>query len=363
MANFATKHGEAFAQRLMEDYIAHSCAMEVTNQDFEGELTAVGDTVNINSIDTADWASFDGTDFSWDTPTEYPCKMIADQAYAIHFKIGSWDRLKSWIKNPEGTLLERQARKLKVKVDKDVFGLYSDVAAGNWIGTSYATGTVAVDATTGAVTGTNTTFTSAMVGKPFKAAGHTKWYRVKAYTSATSITIEDDLDDVASAYTGGAISSGATYEIQANTSVQLSSSTVLTNLVKIKTIMDENDVPEENRAAVLPPEIANMIINSPELDKGSMTPEEFRRLKLKGMIGEYVGIKVYKSNCLSGNDSDGFYALGIQKDWLTFGMALQESSIVELEKNFGYGYKGLAIWGRKVADVRRKAGVVLYCKA
>lgn len=363
MANYATKHGEAFAQRLMEDYLAHSCAMEVTNQDYEGELTAVGDTVNINSIDTADWASFDGSDFTWDTPTEYPCKMVADQAYAIHFKIGSWDRLKSWIVNPQGTLLERQARKLKVKIDKDVFSLYTDVAAGNWIGTSYATGTVAVDATTGAVTGTSTTFTSAMVGKPFKAAGHTKWYRIKSYTSATSITIENDADDVASAYDGGAITAGATYEIQANTAVQLTSATVLTHLVEIKNKMDENDVPEENRAVVLPPVIANMIINSSELDKGSMTPQVFNELKIKGMIGEYVGLKVYKNNNLTGNSTDGFYALGIQKDWMTFGMGLNESSVVELEKNFGFGYKGLAIWGRKVADVRRKAGVVLYCKA
>ena len=136
MANFATTAGEAFAQRLMEDYIAKSCAMEVTNQDYEGELTAVGNTVNINSIDTADWAVFNGSDFNWDTPTEFPCKMVADQVYAIHFKIGSLDRLKSWIKKPEGTLLQRSADKLKVKVDSDIFSLYGDVAAGNWIGTS-----------------------------------------------------------------------------------------------------------------------------------------------------------------------------------------------------------------------------------
>lgn len=70
---------------------------------------------------------------------------------------------------------------------------------------NYSTGTVTVTAVTGAVAGSGTTFTSAMVGKGFKADGHTTWYRVKSFAVATSIVIEDDKDDVTSAYTGGAI--------------------------------------------------------------------------------------------------------------------------------------------------------------
>ena len=201
-----------------------------------------------------------------------------------------------------------------------------------------------------------------MVGKPFKAAGHTTWYRVKSYASATSIVIEDDKDDITSAYTGGKIDATAAYEIQANTALTLTAATVLTNLVAIKTKLDENDVPETGRKVVLPPSVANLIINSSELDKGSLPADVFKALKIKGYIGEYVGLQIYSSNQLTGDASTGFYALGMHTDWMTMGIALNESSVVELEKNFGYGYKGLAVWGRKVADVRRKAGVVLFCK-
>ena len=68
--NYGSKHGESFALKLMEGYLATSCAEEVTNKDYEGELTAVGNTVNINSIETEDWKKFTGADFVYTTPTE-----------------------------------------------------------------------------------------------------------------------------------------------------------------------------------------------------------------------------------------------------------------------------------------------------
>lgn len=360
--NYGSKHGESFALKLMEGYLATSCAEEVTNKDYEGELTAVGNTVNINSIETDDWKKFTGADFVYTTPTEYPSRMVADQSYAIHFKIGTLDRLQSWIKNPEGTLIQRSYRKLKNLIDKDVFSHYTDVAAGNWIGVDYKTGTVAVAAGTGVVTGSGTAFTSDMVGKPFKAVGHSKWYRIKAYTSPTSITIENDADDVASAYDGGAISAGAGFTIQAHTPITLTKDNIFSTLVQMQTILDINNVPAEDRNAVLPPEAANLLITSTELDRGSLPPEEFVRLKKKGLKREYTGFNIYSNNNMTKDHGGATFALGIQKDWMTFGMALTESDVVDLQNNFGKGYKGLAVWGRKVADLRRKAGVVLYCK-
>ena len=84
-------------------------------------------------------AGHDCDDLTWlarrivyTTPTEYPSQMVADQSYAIFFKIGTLDRLQSWIKNPEGTLIQRNYRKLKDLIDRDIFSHYTDVAAGNW---------------------------------------------------------------------------------------------------------------------------------------------------------------------------------------------------------------------------------------
>lgn len=53
----------------------------------------------------------------------------------------------------------------------------------------YDTGTVAITEGSGTVTGTGTTFTSAMVGRKFRASNGQGIYDITGYTSATSITI------------------------------------------------------------------------------------------------------------------------------------------------------------------------------
>lgn len=134
-------------------------------------------------------------------------------------------------------------------IDAYILGLYTDVASGNRVGTDYTTGTVAVAATTGVVTGTGTTFTSAMVGTGFKAAGHSQWYHIKTYTSATEITIEDDKDDETSSYTGGAISAGATYTIEAATAVTVAAARYLRLHCKYPNQTEQSQGAEERQMA------------------------------------------------------------------------------------------------------------------
>ena len=53
----------------------------------------------------------------------------------------------------------------------------------------YTTGTVAITNGGTAVTGSGTTFTAAMVGRWLKPTTDGNWYKISAYTSATSITL------------------------------------------------------------------------------------------------------------------------------------------------------------------------------
>jgi hypothetical protein len=182
---------------------------------------------------------------------------------------------------------------MKQIIDGFVLGLYGDVAAGNRDGTSYTTGTVTVDVTTGVVTGSATTFASTMVGKGFKALGHTSWYRVKSFSSTTSIVIEDDKDDATSAYTGGAIAGGATYEIQANTAVQVTASTIFTRVTALATFLTNNEIPESDRWLVLPASIAALVRQSTEwVGVGS---EGGREAVQNGKLpGKFAGFDIYE---------------------------------------------------------------------
>lgn len=68
---------------------------------------------------------------------------------------------------------------------------------------NYSTGTITTLANGGvAVTGSGTTFTSAMVGRYFKIDSDGAWYKILSYSSATSITL-------ASKYQGVSISAGS----------------------------------------------------------------------------------------------------------------------------------------------------------
>lgn len=355
MADYASTLNTLFSQKLIQKTFDKSIARQITNQDYEGEVKDKTSVLKILSLNLGEWANYTGS-LTYANPTETVATLTTDQEKSITFQIRDISKFKSWIKDPKSPVLEQQAAKLGKLWDTFVLGLYADAAAGNWYGTSYTAGTVAVAATTGVVTGSATTFASGMVGKPFKAAGHTKWYRVKSYSSTTEIVIEDDSDDTASAYTGGAISGGAAYEIQANTVLTIDGSTnkVSTMLMTLKQLMDEKDgVPAEGRFCVLPP-VGHTSILKDTTFKYDIQSSQEEMLK-NGYLGMAFGFKLYMSNDLTGDNTSGFHVLAGHVGGITFAEGLSQGpESLRLEGDFADGYRELRIYGAKVADERRK---------
>src|ERR1019366_4126945 len=154
-----------------------------------------------------------------------------------YFQVKNINQLESWIKEPQGTVIEQLGKRLKEKVDNFVLSKYAKVAAGQYVGTDYTAGTVTVTTGNGAVVGSRTTFTPGMVGRAFQAAGMTSWYRVATFTDTPHITIVDDNDggDVSGTYSGGTIAGGTTYTIQAATPIALTATTVDAQIIKLRT--------------------------------------------------------------------------------------------------------------------------------
>lgn len=356
---YATKLAEAFSAKLLEQIYARALFPEITNTDYSGEVQQ-GSKVNIPALARLSEKTYTGANLTADDLEEIVAVLTVDQAKSFYFKVKTIDEYKSFIKDPKNKTINQRANERKKNVDTFVLNFYGDVAAGNRVGTNYTTGTVAIDAS-GNVTGTGTTFTSAMVGKGFKATGHTKWYRVKTYTSATAIVIEDDLDDTLSAYTGGAIAAGASYVIEADTPITLTTSNVLEKLLELKQKLDDNEVPDENRFLVIPSVIENIIVRGSGVVLS--IPAYYEDLVQKGFITELVGFKLFRSTRLSGNNTNGYHCIGGTPDWLTFADKVLEAGIEEdLIGNFGAAFKDLYVYGGKVADERRKFGVELFAK-
>lgn len=359
---YATKLAEGFSKKLIEIIYENAPIDEIVNRDYKGEIDEVGSKLNILTIQKILEKDYTGNNLSPDDITESNAQLIIDQQKSFYWREKTIDKWKSYIKNPKDTILQQTANERKKNMMKFLLGFYADAAAGNHYGADYTTGTVTIDSA-GNVTGSGTTFTSAMVGKPFKATGHSKWYRVKTYSSATAIVIENDSDDETSSYDGGAISGGASYTVQAATVKTIDNSSVkfLDMVLALKQCLDEAEVPDEDRYLFLPPAAFTSMAKDTSIKLA--VESAYSELVTKGYKGEIEGFKVFKVNRVSGDNTNGFHILAGHKWFLTFAdKALEVGMEEDLQGNFGSAYKDLFVYGAKVTDERRKFGAHAFVK-
>lgn len=355
---YSTTIAEGFSQRLMKEMYERNLADFIVNRDYEGEINGVGSKLNILNFARISEKTYANAALSADSLYENNAVLTIDQYKSFYWKEKTLARWLSYIKNPHSTVVDQKSDERSKNMDEFILGFYGDVGAGNRVGTDYTTGTVTVTATTGAVVGVGTTFTESMVGRGFKADGHTKWYRVKTYTSATEIVIEDDSDDNTSAYTGGAIAGGSTYTIEAATPLAITSANLLQYFAALKMKLDSAEryglsaVPESGRWLVVPPEFENLIVRATGV--ALHVPEVFTELVKKGYLGRFLGFDVFRTNRLTGDNTNGWRVLAGHKNWMTFAEKLLEADIEEdLIGDFGSAYKDLFVYGGKVTDARR----------
>lgn len=358
MANLGVNYGEKFAKGSMKRFKQRAVAPMITNDKYEGEIKGGGaDRVNILTYGVPEISNYDGSDFTFDTVTEVEGTMIIDQLKLWKFQILDWDRFKTYANDASSVEMQNAGDQLERVIDAYVLGFYAD--AGRRVATDYVTGTVAVDVS-GNVTGNGTTFTSAMAttAAKFKAVGHSKWYRVKTFTNATSIVIENDEDDVASHYDGGVLTAGKAFEIEGYAKKQITKDTIDGFVLEAKEQLDASFVPATERFLVVPSKIHSILLQSGQLTP--YTPSAFEDVVKLGIVGMYRGFKVISNEQVSGNNSDGYHCVAGHPSAITFAMAMTKSEIVNREANFGKGYKGLTCYGAKVLDVRRTALVDLW---
>lgn len=357
---YSTEKLVKFSNRLLKQVYEKAVFDSIVNRDYEGEVKGEASIVKIPSLARLSWSDYSGS-VSYNDINEIVATFTLDQKKMNAFKVKDVAKFEAFIKDPKGTVMEQLVDEFKKMVDTYVLSFWPDVAAGQWYGTDYTTGTVAITATTGAVVGTGTTFTAAMVGKPFKATGHTQWYRVATFTDATHITIQDDVDDVASQYTGGTIGAGATYTIQANTPKTIDNSSVkfLDMALELKRYLDEAEVPADNRWMVVPPRGEQSMLKDSSIKIS--VPAAFESMIQKGYLTQLLDMSVFRSNRVAGDNTNGFHVLAGHTMWLTFADGLaQAPEEMRLEGDFATAYRELRIYAGKVADERRKFAAHAY---
>lgn len=358
MSARGTTIAQGFSQKLMLALYDNNILGEITNTDYQGEINDIGSLLNIMDFDKIAERDYANTTMSApDNLTENNGQLVIDKKKNFYWKERDYDNWVSYIKNPHPTIVTQTANERSRNMDLYVLSKYDKVGAGNRVGTDVTGGTVSID-TAGVVTGSGTAFTAAMVGRGFKATGHTKFYRVKTYSSSTSIVIEDDLDDIATAYTGGVIS-GATYRVEAVTAVNLTVSNILQYIGALKLKLDlaekngYHSVPGEDRWLIVPPEFEDLVTNG-AAGIQLHVPEVYDELVKKGLLTMLKGFKVIVSNRLTGDNTNGYRILAGHPSWQTFAEKVITARLEEdLIGDFGIAYKDLFVYGSKVKDARR----------
>lgn len=355
-----TNYGEKYGRNSLKLYFETAISPKITNKKWQGELSGgKGDRVNILTYGFNQWAAYTGADITFNHVDEIEGTLILDQKRNNSFQIQDWDRFKTYATDVESTELANVAELLKQEIDAFNLGFYTE--AGSAVGTDYDTGTIAVVVTTGAVTGTGTTFTADMVGQPMTIAGVDGVFKIATRTSNTAITIVDMEDS--SQYTGGTVTASTSYEIEGTGALALTASNIDDTILEAKEKLDRKSVngdfcPKKNRWLVVPSKVETILLKSDQLTP--YTPSAYEDVTKLGIIGMYRGFKVYVSEEVSGDSTNGFHCLAGHEMGITHAFVQIASETTRIESNFSKGLKQLVVYGSKVLEARQKCLVDIF---
>lgn len=364
-----------YSLKLVELLYNETIYTKVTNTDYEGEIKNEGDRVRVRTLGKLTLSDYTKgmTLVAQELAPTYE-DLIVDQQKYFKFVVDDIDKLQNDVDTINKYAMTSK-RDMAQVIDTDLLKYMArNVSGANATGTAYATGTVAVAATTGVVTGSGTTFTAQMVGGYFRASTQPtgKYYIVTSYTSATSITIADlgtvtaetgtygtNLALTGGSYSGGAVTAGDTYTINAATALSVSSSTIYAKLVDLGTLLDESLTPQEGRFIIVNGKFKGALRKAPEFIPAVNTA--YNDVVLGARIGEIAGFQVYSSELVFGNNTNGYYYVAGTRDYCAMALQIMKTSIVSSENDpnsFVTTVKGLLVWGRKVFDGNRGRGAV-----
>ena len=355
--NLAANTPIKYSLKLIELLYNETIYTKVTNTDYEGQIRDSGDKVRVRTLGKLSLSPYTKgmTLVSQELAPSYE-DLTIDQQYYFKFEVDDIDKLQNDIDtiNQYASTSKKDMQEL---LDTDILTyMRKNVDGDNAIGTAYATGTAAIAASTGVVTGSGTTFTAAMVGGYLKVTGEDNFYLVTAYTSATSITVVD-LDGVA--YTGGAVSAAA-FTINAATAVSITKTNIYSKIVALRTALGKKLTPKSGRFLIVNSEFEGVLLQAPEFIPA--VGKAYEDAVKGALIGRIAGFEVYCSELVNGDNTTGFWFVAGTRDYCAMAMQIMKVSTLSSEQDpnsFQTTVKGLLVWGRKVFAGNRGRGAVL----
>jgi len=162
-------------------------------------------------------------------------------------------------------------------------------------------------------------------------------------------TIYADADSANKGDTAGAISGNLALGTSGSAE-QVSSSTILTYIMRLAQCLDEQNRPETGRFLVLP-YWATTLLKLSDIKDASLTNDGTSPLR-NGRVGMIDRFTVYQSNNLPWvtDTNKCWYVYAGVKNALTFASQLTKTESLRAESTFGSIMRGLHVYGYKVID-------------
>ncbi|UDQ97885.1 hypothetical protein AAEX28_12950 [Lentisphaerota bacterium WC36G] len=145
----------------------------------------------------------------------------------------------------------------------------------------------------------------------------------------------------------------------ADAPIELTKENIVDFLLHVGAVMDEQNVPDEQRSIVLP-SWACVLLKGSDLRNASITGDDASLIR-NGKIGMIDRLTVYNSNLLKVeevNSKNVTNAFACHKSAVTFASQLTETETIPNPTDFGKLVRGLQVYGYKVV---KPAGMVHCC--
>jgi hypothetical protein len=159
-------------------------------------------------------------------------------------------------------------------------------------------------------------------------------------------------DFISGKYLEAGITSGST-----SSPTSITTANVISQIGAIAVDMDENDVPDDGRVAIVPPWLAQKMALA-----GIIRDTDNSDILSAGYIGEFQGFQVYKSNRISHSGTTWYAPMFFRRnDTIAFAEQINMVEALRLEDSFTDAVRQLMVYGAKV--LRPESLAVLYCAA
>jgi hypothetical protein len=275
---------EIWAGKMQEKFYKATVFASISNTDYEGVIRDQGDTIIIRTIPTLTINDYQkGQKLVYERPESIALEMLIDKGKSFSFVCDDIDKKQADIKMMN-IWSDDAAEQMKITIDAEVLQAVTYGSAGTFPGAAANTGLTA-----GAI---STSYNMGTAAAP----------------------------------------------------VQITKSNILDYFADMNSILDEQNVPENGRWAVIPAWMTNLLLKS-DIKDASMTGEA--STLPNGRLGKIYGTTLYKSNNLYSASSVYYVPFGTNHA-TSFASQLTKMESLRAESTFGDLVRGLNVYGFKV---------------